>query len=163
MLENMFQLKKQPYGKADEEWDAFVAQHPNGSVLQTTRWAQLKNHFGWSSHRVWLRRDNKLGAGAQVLFRSGALGLARIAYVPHGALVDWDDEEEVEVLLNQIDVSAYEDRAGMLKMEPLLWQRDIPPERWQALCERFACIWDTDTIQPPRTLIVNLEPPEEEI
>lgn len=163
MLENMFQLKKQPYGKADEEWDAFVAQHPNGSVLQTTRWAQLKNHFGWSSHRVWLRRDNKLVAGAQVLFRSAALGLGRIAYVPHGPLVDWDDEEQVEVLLNQIDVSAYEHRAGMLKMEPLLWQRDIPPERWQALCERFDCIWDTDTIQPPRTLIVNLEPPEEEI
>jgi lipid II:glycine glycyltransferase (peptidoglycan interpeptide bridge formation enzyme) len=163
MLEDLFQLRKQPYGEADAEWDAFVAQHPNGSVLQTTRWAQLKNHFGWSSHRVWLRRDDKLVAGAQVLFRSAALGMGRIAYVPHGPLVNWDDEEQVEVLLNQMDVSAYEHRAGMLKMEPLLWQREMPQERWQALCERFDCNPDTDTIQPPRTLLVNLEPSEEDI
>ncbi|UCG23007.1 MAG: peptidoglycan bridge formation glycyltransferase FemA/FemB family protein, partial [Chloroflexota bacterium] len=32
-----------------------------------------------------------------------------------------------------------------------------------ALCRREGCLPDTDTIQPPRTLVVDLKPPEEEI
>lgn len=172
MLDQLFQLEKQPYSENDAEWDAFVARHPQGSLLQTTRWAQLKNHFGWRSHRVWLRRDGELAAGAQVLFRSALLGMVRMAYIPHGPLVDWDDEEQVEVLMNQIDLSCYEHRAGLLKMEPLIWQTadgarqtadTMTRERWLAICERQELVAETDTIQPPRTLIVDLRPDEEEI
>jgi lipid II:glycine glycyltransferase (peptidoglycan interpeptide bridge formation enzyme) len=163
MLDELFQMEKQPYTENDAEWDEFVTHHPRGSILQTTRWAQLKNHFGWRSHRVWLRREGELVAGAQILFRSAALGMARIAYIPHGPLVDWEDDEQVDVLLNQIDLAAYEHRAGLLKMEPLLWQRDMPPAEWEALCDRHECNPDTDTIQPPRTLIVDLQPSEEDI
>lgn len=163
MLDELLQLEKQPYSQNDAEWDAFVEAHPQGSVLQTTRWAQLKNQFGWSSHRVWLRREGELVAGAQVLFRSALLGMVRMAYIPHGPLVDWGNEEQVAVLLNQIDHSCYQHRAGILKMEPLLWQEDVPPEQWQALCEEHGLNADTDTIQPPRTLVVDLRPDEDEI
>lgn len=182
MLDQLFQLEKQPYTENDAEWDAFVARHPQGSILQTTGWAQLKNHFGWRSHRVWLRRDGELVAGAQVLFRSALLGLVRMAYIPHGPLVDWNDEEQVEVLLNQIDLSCYEHRAGLLKIEPLVWQvadgrrhasaavkevtqttDTMSRERWLALCEAQGLVSQTDTIQPPRTLVVDLRPPEDEI
>ena len=93
MLDQLFRLEKQPYSESDAEWDAFVDGHAQGSILQTTRWAQLKNHFGWTSHRVWLRREGRLVAGAQVLFRSAMLGMVRIAYVPHGPLVDWHDDD----------------------------------------------------------------------
>ena len=122
MLDEIFKLEKQPYSQSDAEWDAFVEGHPMGSVLQTTRWAQLKNHFGWRSHRVWLRQEGKLVAGAQVLFRSALLGMVRMAYIPHGPLVNWQDEEQVAVMMNQIDLSCYEHRAGLLKMEPLVWE-----------------------------------------
>lgn len=163
MLDELFKLEKQPYSQNDAEWDAFVAAHPQGSVLQTTRWAQLKNEFGWTSHRVWLRREGQLVAGAQVLFRSALLGMVRMAYIPHGPLVDWRNDEQVAVLLNQIDLSCYEHRAGILKMEPLLWQEDMPREQWLALCEKYELNPDTDTIQPPRTLVVDLRPDEDEI
>src|SRR5687768_8729250 len=128
MIDELFELAEQPYGEADAEWDAFVASHPHGSLLQTTNWARLKNRFGWRSHRVWLRRDGRLVAGAQVLYRSAALGLLRVAYIPHGPLVNWRDEEQVEVLLNQIDHSVYDHRAGLLKIEPLLWQEELTAE-----------------------------------
>jgi len=123
----------------------------------------LKNRFGWRSHRVWLRREGNLVAGAQILIRSAALGLMRIAYIPHGPLVDWHDDEQVAVLLNQIDFAAYEVGAGMLKMEPLLWQDDFPPEKWQALCSKHGCLAGTDSIQPPRTLILDLTQSEDMI
>ena len=158
MLDKMVQLEEQPYTDEDAEWDAFVAGHPNGSLLQMTNWARLKSRFGWRSERVWLRRDGRLVAGAQILVRSAALGLIRVAYVPHGPLVDWDDEEQVGILFNQMDFAAYELRAGMLKMEPLIWQSDMEPERWQAICDSHGCLANMDSIQPPRTIVIDLRP-----
>lgn len=159
----MFELGEQPYSEADAEWDDFVAGHPQGSILQTTNWARLKNRFGWSSQRVWLRRDGRLAAGAQVLFRSVAIGIVKLGYVPHGPLVDWNDSEQVQVMLGQIDQAAYRRGAGIVKLEPRLWQEQFPPERWEALCGDNGCTLDTDTIQPPRTILVDLRPPESDI
>lgn len=163
MVDQWLQLEQQPYTAADAEWDAFVAAHPHGSLLQTTYWAQLKNRFGWRSHRVWLRKDGKLVAGAQVLYRSLAFGAIRIGYVPHGPLVNWQDEEQVSVLFNQLDHAAYEHRAGLLKIEPYLWQDEFGQEAWAALCARHGCETGTDTIQPPRTIVVDLTRPEDDI
>ncbi len=163
MFDKWFSLGEQPYTEEDAAWDAFVASHPNGSLLQTTNWARLKNRFGWSSQRVWLKKDGRYAAGAQVLFRSAALGLVKIGYIPHGPLVDWTNEEEVDVLFNQIDQAVYQHGAGMVKMEPLIWQHKMPEAAWAAICEREQAVITDDTIQPPRTIMVDLQPAEEEI
>ncbi|MDT8305985.1 MAG: peptidoglycan bridge formation glycyltransferase FemA/FemB family protein [Anaerolineae bacterium] len=163
MLDRDLTSKEEPHSDADLEWDAFVAAHPHGSILQTTNWSRLKSRFGWQSRRIWVRRDGKLVAGAQIFFRSAALGLVHIGYIPHGPLVDWSDDEQVAVLLNQLDFAAYEHRAGLVKMEPLIWQEEMPQEAWQALCARHGLVAAGDTIQPPRTMVVDLRPDEEEI
>ncbi|MEI2611987.1 MAG: peptidoglycan bridge formation glycyltransferase FemA/FemB family protein [Candidatus Promineifilaceae bacterium] len=158
VIENALNLESRPYTDADAEWDAFVANHPCGSILQTTHWAMLKGRFGWTPQRVWLKKDGQLIAGAQLLIRSVAFGLVKMAYIPHGPLVNWEDEEQVDVLLNQIDLAAYRNRAGIVKMEPLLWQDEFGAERWQAVAQKFDLLTNTDTIQPPRTMLVDLRP-----
>ena len=163
MLDQIIASDEKPYTEADREWDEFVASHPRGSLLQSTKWAQLKSRFGWSSRRVWLRQDGELVAGAQLLVRSAALGLVKIGYIPHGPLVNWEDDEQVAILLNQIDLAAYEYRAGLLKIEPYLWQTEMSAARWEAICERHDLVTETDFIQPPRTLLVDLRPPEQDI
>lgn len=163
MLDRLLQTKEQDYSESAAEWDAFVAAHPQGSILQTTNWARLKGRFGWTSERIWVRREGRLVAGAQVLFRGAALGMVRIGYIPHGPLVDWQDDEQVAVLLNQLDFAVYNQRAGLVKIEPLLWQSEMPPEQWQALGDRHGLVVAADTIQPPRTLVVDLRPDEEQI
>jgi len=163
MFDKWFSLGEKSYSNEDAAWDAFVNEHPHGSILQTTNWARLKNRFGWTSHRVWLKLDGRYVAGAQVLFRSAALGMVKFGYIPHGPLLDWENEEQVKVLFSQIDESAYQHGAGILKMEPLLWQHEMPESTWQAICERQECIITSDTIQPPRTIMVDLKLPEEEI
>lgn len=163
MLDQFLEVEEKPYNEEDAEWDAFVTAHPHGNLLQLTNWARLKSRFGWRSHRVWLRREGELVAGAQLLFRSAALGLIRVAYLPHGPLVDWQDEEQVAVLFNQLDHAAYDERVGLLKMEPLLWQDDMNPADWKGVCQRHDCLPDTDSIQPPRTIVVDLQTTEEEI
>ena len=163
MLDKIFEIGERPYSEEDAEWDAFVANHPNGSILQTTNWARLKNRFGWTSHRVWLRKDGQLVAGAQILYRAAAVGLVKMAYISHGPLVNWDDEEQVTVLLNQIDQSVYERGASILKMEPLLWQSEAMTAKWEAICQQHDLLPNTDTIQPPNTVLVDLRPSPDEI
>jgi lipid II:glycine glycyltransferase (peptidoglycan interpeptide bridge formation enzyme) len=163
MFENIGTITEQEYRESDTEWDDFVGQHPQGSVLQMTNWARHKCRFGWTSQRVWLRQDGRLVAGAQILFRSAALGLVRMAYIPHGPLVDWENEEQVRVLFSQIDLAIYERRAGLLKIEPLLWQHEMLPERWREICTRHDLHTDSDNIQPPRTLLLDIRPEPEEI
>ncbi len=155
MLDQMMQLGEKPYSDEDAEWDAFVADHPHGSFLQTTQWARLKNRFNWTSERVWVRKEGKLVAGAQILYRSAGFRMIKIGYIPHGPLVDWDNEELVQVLFGQIDRSIYQHRAGLLKIEPLLWQDDVSAETWQAYCSANDLICDTDSIQPPRTMLLD--------
>lgn len=165
MFSKWFELGEQPYSEEDAEWDAFVAAHPHGSILQTTNWARFKNRFNWAARRVWLRRDGKLVAGAQILFRSAALGMVKIGYIPHGPLLNWQDEEQVDILFNQIDMAGYEHRAGLIKMEPLVWQEEMPSAQWEAFCQRqeMLTLPDADTIQPPRTIIVDLRPSLDDI
>jgi peptidoglycan pentaglycine glycine transferase (the first glycine) len=159
----MFEMGEQPYTETDAEWDDFVMNHPQGSLLQTTNWARLKNRFGWSSQRVWMRRDGRLVGGAQVLFRSYYLGIVKMGYIPHGPLVDWTDDEQVEVLFNHIDQAAYSRGAGLLKLEPRVWQDNLPTETWQRVYDRHGCVPSPDTIQPPRTILIDLRPTEDEI
>lgn len=163
MAANWFSLGEQPITEEDAAWDDFVAAHPHGSILQTTNWARLKNRFGWSSDRVWLKQDGVLVAGAQVLYRSAALGIFKMGYIPHGPLLDWGDDEQIRVLCSQIDAAAYANGAGLVKMEPLLWQREIDSVRWAEICGAHDCRPTDDTIQPPRTIMVDIEPSVEEI
>ncbi len=158
MVANLMTLGEQPYTETDEEWDTFVANHPQGSILQTTNWARLKNRFGWSSERVWMRQHGRLVGGAQILFRSVGLGVIKLGYVPHGPIVDWHDPEQVDVLLNHIDQAAYKRGAGMVKIEPRLWQDQMSAEAWDALCQAHNLDTQTDTIQPPRTILIDLRP-----
>lgn len=163
MFEQLLELGEQPYTQADAEWDAFVAQHTQASLLQSTQWARLKGRFGWTSQRVWLKKEGQIVAGAQILFRSYALGVVRIGYIPHGPLLNWQDEEQAQVLFNQIDWAAYQHRAGFIKIEPLLWQEEIPTAVWQANCTRYGLTPAVDTIQPPRTSLIDLRPSLDDI
>lgn len=158
MLDKLLSLEEQPYTEEDAAWDAFVADHPHGSLLQTTHWARLKNRFGWTSHRVWLKRDGRIAAGAQILYKSAAMGFVKMAYIPHGPLADWQDEEQVALLLNQIAFSAYERRGGLAKIEPLLWQGDMPAGEWTTICRQHGLRPTADTIQPPQTILIDLRP-----
>lgn len=163
MLDKFLEIGERPYSKEDAEWDEFVANHPHGSILQTTNWARLKNRFGWKSHRVWMRKEGQLIAGAQVLYRSAAAGMVKMAYIPHGPLVNWHDEEQVTILFNQIDQSVYERGASILKMEPLLWQTEETTANWQAICQQHNLLPNSDTIQPPNTVLIDLRPSPDEI
>src|SRR5579885_3653166 len=75
------------------QWDTFVAADPHGHVLQSWGWGELKAAFGWRALRValWDKEQEKMLAGAQILFRSLPFTPLSIAYVPKGPVLNWDD------------------------------------------------------------------------
>jgi peptidoglycan pentaglycine glycine transferase (the first glycine) len=142
-------------------WDAFVEAHPDGHVLQLADWGHLKTAFGWSAEQVAVA-DNSGGivAGAQVLYRRLPLRLGQMAYIPAGPLF-CEDEAANARLWQAIDGAAHKRRTVFLKVEPCNWYCPRPdlPDR----LERAGLRLSPQTVQPPRTVILDITPDEETI
>jgi lipid II:glycine glycyltransferase (peptidoglycan interpeptide bridge formation enzyme) len=144
---------------APEQWDAFVALQPHGHILQTSTWGELKSQFDWSAERIAVCQDNGLVAGALVLFRQLPLRLGTLAYVPKGPILDFDDDAPTTELLHGLDRLMKRRRSILLKIEPDRLADQAFIARLGALGFRPS----PQTIQPPRTLTLDISPDEEAI
>ncbi len=132
------------------EWEKFTKTDPAAHILQTSAWGRLKENFGWSPR--FFRQGQ---VGAMVLFRSLPLGLS-LAYIPRGPVGkgNWGD------LWPAIDDLCRQERAVFLRVEPDLWQ----PISGAAIDSHLPGFVSTEnTIQPPRTILIDLRTSEEEI
>lgn len=141
-----------PTSPSPSHWDEFVAAHPAGHLLQSSRWGEFKARFGWRMERVALEREGRLVAGAQVLFRPLPWGQT-LAYVPRGPLVDWEDPQQVSALKAAIADMARRRRAVALKIEPEL--PDDPQIVGRLAGYGFR---PGHTIQPRSTIVLDLTP-----
>ena len=133
-------------------WEDFVRAHPQGHILQTEAWGRLKSAYGWRAETV---RAGE--AGALLLFRRYR-GLS-LAYVPRGPVVDWNDRQLLAALVAKIDLTCRAKGAFCLKLEPDLPDNADSAQTLGALGFRPS----PQTVQPRRTLIVDLLGSEAEI
>jgi len=133
-----------------QAWDQFVSKHPDAHILQTSGWGELKSAFGWSP--LFFRQED---LGAMVLFRQLPLGMS-IAYVPRGPVGDgdWDN------FWKGLDEHCQKEKAVFLRMEPNLWE---PVEKDLIKHQLPGFIATEQTIQPPRTIMINLDSSEEDL
>ena len=146
----------------DVGWDAWVASHPSGHILQSSRWARLKCAFGWSADRVVLRTFPgpvaPILAGASVLYRRLPWGQT-LAYVPKGPLVDWTDRAQTRAVLTMLRETCSKHHAALLKIEP-----NLPHS--QPLIEALAdngFQLSPQRVQPLSTIHIDLTADEETI
>lgn len=143
-----------------DDWDRFVAAHPNGHVLQISPWGTLKSQFGWSAERIGLARGDKLVAGAQVLYRHLPAGLGHLAYIPKGPLLDWSDEEQQSALWSALDRAIRAHGAIALTVEPDLPDEGTHGKRLRALGFSPSPL---NSVQPRRTIVVDIAQDEDSI
>jgi len=134
-------------------WDRFVAAHPRAHVLQTAPWGELKTAFGWTAQRAALLADGEPLAGAQILYRRLPGGVGRLAYVPCGPLVNWDDGAAARFLLDGLAATARSAGALALTIEPDL--PDTPANRDQLRAMGFVPS-PLGSVQPRRTILVDI-------
>jgi peptidoglycan pentaglycine glycine transferase (the first glycine) len=148
----------------DDKWDSFVNRHPDAHLLQTSGWGKLKSAFGWSAEKIAVEyNQGQVVAGALLLFRRLPLQLGTMVYVPAGPLFYGDDplHPANKLLWQGIDSSAQHRRAIFLKVEPCNWYRPRPdlPTQLQTAGLRLSA----QTVQPPRTSILDLTPSEDAV
>ena len=143
-----------------ELWDRFVISHPAAHILQTSPWGELKSCFGWQDERIGITRGDTLIAGAQVLYKRLPGGIGCLAYVPKGPLVEWYDEEQSRQVINALEQNARRRGAIAVTVEPELKDEPRHSELLRALGFRPA---PGGAIQPRRTIVVDITPPEETI
>jgi peptidoglycan pentaglycine glycine transferase (the first glycine) len=141
-----------------ETWDAFVSDHPTGHLLQTWAWGELKSRFGWQVERLAVAEERRILAGAQVLFRPFPPAFS-LAYIPKGPLVDWDNQAQTDALLSGLHRLSHSRRSVFLKIEPNAAIDDSVAEAIDG-CGFNVSIF---AVQPPRTILVDLTPAEEDI
>lgn len=138
---------------ASDLWDAFVAAQPRPHILQTSLWGELKARFGWSADRLAVVRDGQIAAGALVLFRKLPMRLGTLAYIPKGPILDFDDDALSRELLGGFDQLLRRRRAILLKIEP----DRLADHPFNVRAAQFGFRTSPQTIQPPRTLMLNID------
>ncbi|EES42018.1 aminoacyltransferase FemX [Staphylococcus caprae M23864:W1] len=53
----------------NQEHDAFVKSHPNGDLLQLSKWADTKKLTGWYSRRIAVGENGEIKGVGQLLFK----------------------------------------------------------------------------------------------
>jgi lipid II:glycine glycyltransferase (peptidoglycan interpeptide bridge formation enzyme) len=138
--------------EADERraYDGFVSASPFGHLLQSWRWGEFRAAWGWQPKRFLCRRDGRVVAAVQLLFRPTPLGT--LAYVPRGPVCAPDDPA-VPALLDQ--VARLAGRAFAVRFEPSWLDGTVSPGQWGLRAS-------PDT-QPRSTAYVDLRPSEAEL
>ena len=144
-------------------WDALLLRWPRPHVLQGWLWGTCKAQTGWQAHRLVISREGELLAAASLLCRTLGRLPARIAYVPKGPILNWEDPAAVEAALVAIEEEARRLRAWFVKIDP-----DVPAdtaigERAQQLLRARGWRPSPEQIQFRNTLLIDLRPSEEEL
>ena len=137
-----------------QEWKAFFESCPDAHILQSSAWGELKNQFGWETERLVTGN-----LGAQVLFQALPLGYS-IAYIPRGPVSCASlppQEADWQKFLTAVDQVCKSRNAILLKLEPDLWLGERGEFPWSGF------VPSAHAIQPPRTIVVDLDRSEDEI
>lgn len=144
-----------------EQWDTFVAAH--GHFLQSWGWGELKALAGWHPLRVALWDGEIMVATAQVLRKTVSslpLALGHLAYIPKGPVLDWQQPALYETFFALLDT--YLRRQGAIALR---WEPDVADDssEGQALQQYLSSrgVHAAPPVQPLRTIVLDLEPPEE--
>lgn len=142
------------------EWDHLV-QQLSGGVLQSWAWGEFKAHFGWRPERIVVTEGGRVTAAAQVLFRHLPGGLWTTAYVPKGPLLDprAPSDASAQALLSAVRQACGQRHAAFLKVEPD-WEEEPQARCW---LESRGFLPSRQTVQPQRTVLVDLRPDEQTI
>jgi peptidoglycan pentaglycine glycine transferase (the first glycine) len=141
-----------------DRWNTYVAASPSGHVLQSWEWGEFKQRSGWRAIRIALTDGPDFRAAAQVLIRPLPYGAGRLAYVPKGPVLDYDDEALLPAMLAALRSFAADERVISLKIEP----DAVEPSPLPAAFGRLG-LQPTAPAQPRSTIWVDLTAGEDEI
>lgn len=150
-----------------EQWDSFIAGHPQGHVLQSWGWGELKALGGWNPLRLalWDTEQQTIVAAAQVLRRSAGrlpLWIGHLAYIPKGPVLDWSNSALCQEFFSYLHPFLYRQGALALHMELGQHNVGVPATNIPPLADTLTTLHfhPVPSVQPLRTILLDLTPDE---
>ena len=101
----------------NQQHDAFVKSHPNGDLLQLSKWADTKKLTGWYSRRIAVGEMVKLKVLASYYSKIPKLPYT-LCYVSRGFVADYNNKEVLEALLSYAKEVAKDEKSYAIKIDP---------------------------------------------
>jgi lipid II:glycine glycyltransferase (peptidoglycan interpeptide bridge formation enzyme) len=99
-------------------FDDFVAAWPNGDVLQTWAWGDLKAKSGWRPYRFAIQRGDEWIGTVLILGRRISRLPVQLLYAPRGPVMDYSDPELVAQVTRLLKDWGKKNGGFMLKIDP---------------------------------------------
>lgn len=99
-----------------DEWESFLISHPESSFLQSWYWGDFYTHLGKRIQRTGFWRNGRL-EGVMLSIVEEARR-ARYLTVPGGPIIDWRDEETVQVFVAEIKRIARANKCAFVRVRP---------------------------------------------
>lgn len=148
--------------------DAFVKSHPQGDLLQLTKWAETKTLTGWYSKRIAVGEEGEVKGVAQLLFKKVPKLPYTLCYISRGFVTDYSNKLALETLLEYAMQIAKEEKAYAIKIDP-----DVEVDKGVDALTNLRSLGfkhkgfkeglSKDYIQPRMTMITPIEKSDEEL
>ncbi|ALM57708.1 MULTISPECIES: lipid II:glycine glycyltransferase FemX [Staphylococcus] len=148
--------------------DAFVKSHPQGDLLQLTKWAETKTLTGWYSKRIAVGEEGEVKGVAQLLFKKVPKLPYTLCYISRGFVTDYSNKLALETLLEYAMQIAKEEKAYAIKIDP-----DVEVDKGADALTNLRSLGfkhkgfkeglSKDYIQPRMTMITPIEKSDEEL
>ncbi len=138
------------------EYEAFLSEHPRGTLFQSGLWAGVKKNWTWRA--VVFRRDGKIAAGMSVLLRPVPGTPWKLAYAPRGPVCDPKDKIALFALTEGARQLGKQENVCLFKADPDVprsdeaFQKTMAALGYQLLPES----WNFDRIQPQHLARIDL-------
>ncbi|HDS3908394.1 lipid II:glycine glycyltransferase [Staphylococcus aureus] len=152
----------------NQEHDAFVKSHPNGDLLQLTKWVETKKLTGWYARRIAVGRDGEVQGVAQLLFKKVPKLPYTLCYISRGFVVDYSNKEALNALLDSAKEIAKAEKAYAIKIDP-----DVEVDKGTDALQNLKALGfkhkgfkeglSKDYIQPRMTMITPIDKNDDEL
>ena len=152
----------------NQQHDAFVKSHPNGDLLQLSKWADTKKLTGWYSRRIAVGENGQIKGVGQLLFKKIPKLPYTLCYVSRGFVADYNNKEVLEALLSYAKEVAKDEKSYAIKIDPDV-EVDKGAEALKNLRELgfkhkgFKEGSSKDYIQPRMTMITPIDKTDDEL
>jgi peptidoglycan pentaglycine glycine transferase (the first glycine) len=149
-------------------WDAFISASPNGHLLQSWGWGELKASAGWHPLRfaLWDTQREQIVVAAQVLRRTPLhlpLALGHLAYIPKGPVFDrssHDVSNLFQTFFAQLHSMLIKQGALALQVE-FAGELESQDSKMLIRDQQAMHFHRVQAIQPGRTIVLDLTPDED--
>ncbi len=106
-----------------DEYENFTKNHENGNFMQSLKWPDVKDNWGWDAI-ISRGKDGKIRGTCLVLIKKVPIFGCTFLYAPHGPVCDYSDKEVLQDLLDGVKVLAKKYKSYQFMWDPCFEEKE---------------------------------------